>query len=143
MVDYNNESVEELQNNLSKINSAGLVNSTISNLWNDFFRHYRNGEFLSANADLDCLWTIFGGEKGMDGTESEEKYNLIEQELSSSGRLKDSLEITGFNKVGLEQIKTFGKHKEILMNKSLFLRRLMNEQGKGTAYQSGDDEETE
>ena len=142
-MDFNISEAEEVQNNLSKINSAGLVNSTISNLWTDFFRHYRKGEFLSANADLDCLWTIFGGEKGMDGSPFETEYLKIEKELAASGSLKDNLEISGFNKINISQIKVFGLHKKILLKKSLFLRRLMNEQGKGTAYASGDDEETE
>lgn len=142
-MDFNINEAEEVQNNLSKINSAGLVNSTISNLWSDFFRHYRNGEFLSANADLDCLWTIFGGEKGMIDSDSEKDYNKIEKELTNMGSLKNNLEITGFNKINIQQIKSFGLHKNFLLKKSLFLRRLMNDQGKGTAYVTGDDEETE
>lgn len=129
---------------LSKINSAGLVNSTLSNLWTDFFRHFRDGKYLSANNDLDCIWTILGGEKNDDLNKEHEKlFMVLEEKLSTSGILEDSLQVRGFAKVSDEQIKKFLKHKGLLLQKSLFLRRLQNKQGKGTAYNDGDDEDFE
>lgn len=142
-MDYNN-SEEVIEGQLSKINSAGLINSTMNNLWVDFFRHYRDGKYLSANADLDCIWTILGGEKDMGDSDKEKDYFDIEIELSKSGQLKDNLEAKGFDSPNSKIIlENLGKHKVLLLRKSLFLRRLQNSQGKGSAYQSGDDEETE
>lgn len=142
-MDYNSELAESESLQMSKINSAGIVNSTMNNLWIDFYRHYRAGQFLSANSDLDCIWTILGGEKGMADSEDETKYFKIEAKIGEFGLLRDSIEINGFGKLKQEQINTQIKQKDILLKKSLFLRRLQNEQGKGTAYISGDDEETE
>lgn len=141
-MDFNNTE-EVVEGQLSKINSAGLVNSTMNNLWVDFFRHYRDGKYLSANADLDCIWTILGGEKDMGGSDEETAYFNIELELSKLGKLQDNLEVKGFDKINTQQLNNLGLHKVALLKKSLFLRRLQNSQGKGSAYQSGDDEETE
>ena len=125
---------------VSKINSAALVNSTLNNLWIDFFRHYRAGQYLSANSDLDCIWTILGGEKGMDKDSTKEtEYQKLEESLSRSGSLQDSLEVKGFGKITPEQLKKFVSHKSIILKKSVFLRRLQNSQGKGTAYYNEDE----
>jgi hypothetical protein len=128
---------------LSKINSAGLVNSQLSNLWLEFFRHYKEGKFLSANSDLDCLWTILGGEKTIEGSNEEISYFKIEGKLNQNGKLKDSLEIRGFGNIDEKQLDILNVQKGILLEKSLFLRRLQNKQGKGTAYNDGDDEDSE
>lgn len=128
---------------LSRINSAGLVNSVLSNLWSDFFRHFRDGKYLSANSDLDCIWTILGGEKGVETDGTQSAYLKVEKRLFDSGALQDSIVITGFGKISEEQKNKFSQHKKILLEKSLFLRRLQNKQGKGTAYDDGEDEDFE
>lgn len=133
-------SLEENSGNISKINSAGLVNLTLNNLWVDFFRDFRNGKYLSADNDLDCIWTILGGDLKDGNTEDKkqnEAYNEIEKELSNLGILRDSFERKGFGNIGDEQLKTLSKQKGTLLKKSLFLRKLQNKQGKGTAYDDG------
>jgi hypothetical protein len=124
---------------LSKINSAGLVNITMNNLWQNFFDHYRSGKYLSASNDLDCIWTILGGEKDMAGSDGEKNYLAMEEELSKIGLLQNNVEVKGFGKVNDEQIHKFMKHKAILLKKSLLLRRLQNTQGKGSAYYDSDE----
>ena len=131
----------EVFGKLSKINSAGLTNSTINNLWVDFFRHFRDGKFLSANSDLDCIWTILGGEKGIESSSIENDYKSIETELGKNGALKDQITTNGFEKINNEEYVKFAKNKKVLLKKALFLRRLQNQQGKGTAYLDGDDED--
>lgn len=126
---------------LSKINSAGLVNSTLSNLWSDFFRHYRDGKYLAANSDLDCIWTILGGEKNIEESPAESEYKKIELKLYESGTLTNSLDIKGFGKVNQDDLTKIASQKIILLKKALFLRRLQNSQGKGTAYHDGEDED--
>jgi hypothetical protein len=119
---------------LSKINSAALINLTITNLWNDFFRHFREGKYLSSNNDLDCLWMILGGEKGIKDSDTEKEYLKIETSLCKSGTLQDSVSIKGFNKVEQTQLDKFSKQKGLLKDKGLFLRRIQNSQGMGKAY---------
>ena len=124
---------------LSNFNSAGLINSTLSNLKLDFFRHYRDGKYLSANADLDCIWTILGGEKDIIGSNAEVEYDRIELEIVKAGSLTNGLEIKGFGKVDDDQLKKYAIQKKVLIKKSLFLNRLQNKQGKGTAYPDEDE----
>lgn len=125
---------------LSKFNSAGLVNSMLHNLWLDFFRHFRTGEYLKGNLDLDCIWTVLGGEKNIPGSTTEKEYIIIEGKLAKAGNLRDAVSIVGFNKIGSNHAKLFFTHKAIILEKALFLRRLQNQQGKGTAYSDPDDD---
>ena len=140
MEEENNSSEFEF-GKLSKINSAGLVNSQLSNLWLDFFRHYRHGEYLSANSDLDCIWTILGGEKGMAESVEEVEYFTIEGELSKTGILKDNLDVKGFGKIDDKEVQRIIVQKGKLLKKAMFLRRLQNQQGKGTAYSRGNEDD--
>ena len=128
---------EEANASLSKINSAAIVNITLNELYKDFFRHYRDGKFLSANNDLDCIWTVLGGEKGVEGTDIEKKYNMIDSKVKA---VKDSLPSIGFGKVDKVHISNLSNQKKILMDKAIFLRRLLNAQGKGTAYHSAEED---
>ena len=134
---------DEFSGGFSKINSAGIVNVTLNNLWIDFYRHYRSGQYLSANSDLDCIWFILGGEKSVIDSDEEKAYFTIEKQLALSGEIRNSLEAKGFDKVNPVQVQAFKVQKPLLGEKALFLRRLQNIQGKGTAYWDGSDEEAE
>ena len=136
------EEIEEFAKT-SKINSAMLVNSTLNELWKEFYTHFRAGKYLSSNVDLDCIWTILGGEDKIEKSKIEDNYKEIETKLKNSGILQDSLGSIGFNRVRTEDIQKFAIQKGILLSKALFLRRLQNSQGKGTAYEDKDEEESE
>jgi len=126
---------------LSKINSAQLVNSMLHNLWLDFFRHIREPDYNSANLDLDCIWTILGGEKESDDRkEAETNYKNVQGKILNLG--EETIK-TGFSKPTTKDIVRYANYKKILMEKALLLRRLQNQQGKGTAYGYGEDEEFE
>ena len=141
MKDYSENFDDEADfGKLSKINSAVIVNATINNLFMDFYRHYRHGEYLNANSDLDCIWTILGGEKGIENSETEEEYYIIEKKIADSGNLQNSIERKGFNSIDEKQKQKFVKQKKILLDKALFLTRLKNVQGKGTAYSMGEED---
>ena len=133
------QDIDDSFGKLSKINSAGIINSTLGNLWNDFFRHFRDGRYLSANNDLDCIWTIHGGEKKVEGSEEERSYFLNEKDLSKSGNLQNSISIRGFGEVSDKELNKLIEHKGLLLKKALILRRLQNKQGKGTAYTDEDE----
>ena len=126
---------------LSKINSAHIVNITLNELWKDYFRHYKGQKYKEANMDLDCIWTILGGEKGIAGTEKEKEYLKIEQDIASNGNMPN-----GFSRLILSKkpdatfVSLVRKQVLNLQKKALFLRRLQNEQGKGSAYHDADED---
>jgi hypothetical protein len=121
---------------LSKINSAALVNLTLNNLWVDYFRHLRARDYFSSNDDLDCIWTILGGEKGVEGKDDEKEYNGIQETISKLG-IKPIFKEK--DRQNLKTLVSFARFRQIVMKKGLFLRRLQNRQGKGTAYREEDE----
>lgn len=134
-----NEEIENVSDGVtSKINAAGLINLTTNNLWVDFYNDFRKGKYLSANNDLDCIWTILGGEKGVEKSPEEEAYNEIEKELKETGSLSNGISTKGFEDINPKFILRQSRQKRTLLKKALFLRRLQNEQGKGTAYEKGE-----
>ena len=117
---------------LSKFNAAALINIMVTNLWKDSYRHSRAGELSKWNADLNCLWMEFAGDVEPESDE-ETEYKKIEKELAEEGNLVKP-KATGFKARGEGESVNFAKQYRILMRKSIFIRRLQNKQGKGTAY---------
>lgn len=130
----------ELTSKSSKINSAMIVNMTLNELWKDSFRHSRDGRYLNWNNDLDTIWTILGGEPDIEESNTEKDYNDINKELINLGNLSNGIEAHGFKKIDNDIIIKLNKQKAILLKKALFLRRLQNKQGKGTAYHDADED---
>jgi len=119
---------------MSRINSAGLINITLENLWKDCYNAMSRGALDLWNAKLDALWLILGGDVEQNGNE-DKKMQVMDLEIYKLGQLKPGKSM-GF-KVATNENAT--KQYQLLKQKSLFLRRLQNKQGKGTAYQSDDD----
>lgn len=124
----------------SKINSAMLVNLTLQKEWDKFSENYKKGKLLSAKTNLEIIWIYLGGEKGVKGSESEKEYIKLENDLLNDGTLVDNLNVKGFSSPKEEDIKKYGNQRAKLMELALFLRRLHNEQGKGTAYDDDSDD---
>lgn len=122
---------------LSKINAAGLINLTINNLKTDFFNHFRAVKYISANNDLDCIWTILGGEVNIP-PDIKKKYEEIEKELCNSGILQDGVNARGFALPSKEFLIKSAKQRSILLKKATFYTYVQNKQGKGTAYERGE-----
>lgn len=141
MDDFTLQNIDETK--ISKINSAAIVNISLNNLWIDSFRHLRSGEYLKWNNDLDCIWTILGGEPTIKDSDDEKEFLRIEEEISKSGNLSNSANFKGFSVPDDDYLQKLSSQKAALMKKAMFLRRLQNSQGKGTAYDSGDDEDFE
>lgn len=129
-----NQSYETDEEKMSRINSAGLINSILENLWKESYNAMSNGDYLKWNSKLDAIWTILGGDCKEDGNEDREisKLNL---KIYKHGSLKAKSGI-GFNQSANPNNSV---QYLLLMKKSLFLRRLQNKQGKGTAYTTDDD----
>ena len=123
--------------NLSKFNSGALINMRLNNLWVDSHTHKRNGKYLSWNGDLDAVWCELGGDV-KEEDESNKKYNEIEEQLSKLSPILNWNSHGQYDNLTTELKLLQNKQYRILIKKELFLRRLQNKQGKGTAY---DDEE--
>ena len=129
-----------LTNKSSKINSAMIVNMTLNELWKDSFKHFKSGLYLSWNNDLDAIWTILGGEPDIEDSDTENKFNEINNKLSEIGNISDTRSSIGFDDIDKDYLIKINKQKSILLKKALFLRRLQNSQGKGTAYHDADED---
>ena len=127
---------EANEDKVSRINSAGLINSILENLWRESYTAMANGDYLKWNSKLDSIWTILGGdcEENKDEDKSIVKINLS---IYEAGTLKSKAG-GGFNdNINPNNALQY----QLLLRKSLFLRRLQNKQGKGTAYQNDDDDD--
>lgn len=126
---------------LSKLNSGGLINIRLDFLWRETHKHCRVGQYSLWNADLDCLWMELAGEYD-EGSKEYCQFAAIDEELSETN-VKNWGSRTGFDEMNEEQKKLMTKQYRLLMKKALFLRRLQNKQGKGTAYYDGSEDDWE
>ena len=121
---------------ISRINSAGIINITLENLWKDSYNAMTKADFVTWNRKLDAIWLILGGDVKKNSPEDKE-FMKLDLEVHETGNL--GKKTTGFVKPNEDMQTNAAKQYLILRNKSLFLRRLQNRQGKGTAYESEDD----
>lgn len=131
--DFNKQDSETM---MSRINSAGLINSTLENIWKDSYNAMASGNYSLWNTKLDAIWAILGGDVKEDD-EDEKKYNSINLKIYENGSLKSKIG-SGFDE------KTNPNNAiqyQLLIKKALFLRRLQNKQGKGTAYENEDQDD--
>ena len=133
-MDYTNPEVEF---KTSKINSAALMNLILTDLWKDAHQHARKGRLRDFSNDLDCIWIHLGGDEDKESDASLE-YIRIEKELTKIDIEKKQ---GGFSKdIDVDLKEKLTMFYRVLMEKALFLRRLQNKQGKGTAYQDPSDD---
>ena len=119
----------------SRINSAGLINMTLENLWKDSYNAMSRGDLVTWNRKLDSIWCCLGGDEE-EGGEKDTEFLKIDLKLHELGSLNHKK--TGFEQVKSDEGSIIAQQYLILRKKSLFLRRLQNKQGKGTAYEDGD-----
>lgn len=125
----------------SKINSGLLITLRLDALWKDCNRHARTGQYAKWNADLDRVWCeLVGDIDEKTDKESLDKYENINFLIAKDGVLMNGSLYSGFNKITKEQLLITTKQYKSLMIKEAFLRRLQNKQGKGTAYDRGEDD---
>ena len=122
---------------LSKYNSAGLINQTLEFIWRGAFTAVENNDLWKWNRKLDAIWIILARDVE-EGSEVEKKYNELELEIGKTGSL--IYKKVGFSILSSEDLKKMSLQYQLLKKKSVFLGRLQNKQGKGTAYaQSAED----
>ncbi len=129
---YGNETEEE---RISKINAAGIINITLENLWRDIFLAMSKGGLVTWNRKLDAIWGILGGDQ-VEGDTVDKNMNSLNKQIYETGSL--SHKKVGFKKLESDESTKMALQYLLLNKKNLFLRRLQNSQGKGTAYQSDD-----
>ena len=127
---------ESEETRMSKFNAAGLISATIEKLWIDCHDAMAHGNYVLWNTKLDSIWTILGGDVKEDD-EDDKKFKQICLKVFEKGSLKGKVGI-GFNK---KENPDNATQYQWLIRKSLFLRRLQNRQGKGTAYASDDEDD--
>lgn len=121
---------------MSRINSAGIINITLENLWRDVYNSMSSGDYSKWNIKLDAIWSLLGGDCEENG-EEDKAYTKLNLDVYTKGSLKTK-QGTGFKKVDNPNNSI---QYLLLLKKNLFLRRLQNKQGKGTAYSRGDEDD--
>ena len=125
-------------NQQSRLNAAGLINSTLERLWLESYTAMAKSNLSLWNRKLDAIWNILGGDCKEKETEDREilKINMSLYRTGGLNHKKD-----GFNKLEDNELSKISLQYLLLNKKALFLRRLQNKQGKGTAYRSEDDDD--
>ena len=126
--DYGSESEEE---RISKINAAGIINVTIENIWRDIFVAMAQGNLTLWNRKLDAIWGILGGDV-KEGEVEDTNMAALNLKIYETGSLNHKK--SGFQKLKDDESEKMALQYLLLNKKNLFLRRLQNKQGKGTAY---------
>lgn len=131
-MDYEKQSPDD-SNSLSKLNSGGLINLRLHDLWNNVHRAACKGNYLLWNLTLDRLWSELAADepKNSDLLPQIQKLN---NEISLLGNLPSPDVRLVFKKYNNVDRMKMSKQYNLLMQKELCLRRLQNKQGKGTAY---------
>lgn len=135
MLKKNFDSGESEEEKISRINAAGIINITIENLWRDIFIAMSNGSLVTWNRKLDSIWSILGGDV-KEGDDEDKKMTALNTLIYNTGNLNHKK--TGFKKLDKDEAEKMSLQYLLLNKKNLFLRRLQNKQGKGTAYTSDD-----
>ncbi len=125
--------------NISKYNSGALINLRLNELWLDAHKHKRQAKYSSWNGDLDAVWCELAGDV-KEGSEKDDKFTELNLELSKLSPIINWDGSGGFNKISPLQKLNRQKQYLQLIKKEVFLRRLQNVQGKGTAYGEEDDD---
>jgi len=141
---------DEQELKISDYNSALFINKRLNDLWEDANKHKRRGAYSDWNGDLDAVWCELAGDvpegeinkdtKEFELNVDEKKYILITRELGKLTPLMNWGSKSGFNASIPQQILLKTKQYKVLMDKEIFLRRLMNRQGKGTKYRDNMDD---
>jgi len=129
---------DEDKDKKSKFNTGVSKLIRLDFLWQDASRHARNGSYQKWNEDLDCIWSELAADlKEVDFDKDKKQIDKFDKEIVELGQLNDK-EQQSFGKISDETIKKRAKHYAKIREKEMFLRRLENFLGKGTAWE--DDE---
>lgn len=119
----------------SKFNSGMLINFRLNNLWIKTHTFATKGAYSDWSAVLDRIWCELSADVADDkeGETTNKKFYDIDEELSKIG-VTNWGKIGGFEGKDAKAKLIMTKQYRLLMKKEIFLRKLQNKQGKGTAY---------
>ena len=123
--------VEQNEEKLSRINAAGIINITLENLWRDRYSALCKGDLVLWNRKLDAIWVLLCGDVKKDD-DADKNFNKLDLQIYETGGLNHKK--SGFERLQENEKIKMAMQYHLLREKSKFLRRLQNLQGKGTAY---------
>lgn len=119
------------EDKVSKYNSGIAQIFRLDELWQDTHKHSRAGRLNNWNWTLDRVWCELAGDL-KDNDDRINQFKTINESISSLNNLKDK------EKLGDNQYNNMLYSK--LIEKEIFLRKLQNDLGKGSAYQEEADD---
>lgn len=132
MASYQNYS-EQPETKKSKYNAAIAQLYRLDGLLQDANRHARSNNFIKWNLDLDALWRELSEDVTLGGEEHKRYLNfndrLVKSKFFSLGNTN------GFSSPSQQYLMIKSIHYQILSEKEIWLRQLMNKFGKGTQYE--------
>jgi len=134
------EDEEVEQNRKSKYNSGVAKEIRRNKLWEETNTHSRSGNFIKWNEDLDTVWSELCADiKPEEFNGKKTDFEKFDTEIMEIGRIEDTNK-QGFKEIDKEFYAKRDKHYKKLRDKEIFLRRLENSLGKGTAYEDDDED---
>jgi len=126
-------------NHKSKYNSGVAKEIRRNDLWKEANFHSRTGQFTKWSEDLDTIWSELCADiKPEEFKNKKEEFEKFDNDLLIIGRIEDKSS-NGFAELGKDFYDKRDKHYKKLRDKEIFLRRLENSLGKGTAYEDDGD----
>lgn len=139
--------MEENEEKISKYSTGVNINLRLDQLWKDTHNHSRSNNFKLWNLDLDCIWAELARDLGKKKNKDDESFEDIEKnfkkfddEIKRIGPITDILQ-KGFKGMSKDDIEKRDKHYSVLRNKQIFLARLENKLGKGTSWETDDEDD--
>ena len=129
---------EVAQKKVSKYNSADYLNLALHALWQEARNHARKGDFNSWKKDLDMIWCELGSDVDADSDE-EKQFNKINNQIISLSAFQSPI-VSGFSKINKDQQRKNDLLYLKLLELHIWLKRLQNATGKGTAYADPDED---
>jgi hypothetical protein len=123
----------------SKYNSAVAQLQRLNNLLNIGHTAAMSGNYRKWNYVLDRVWCELCADFSP-GDKRELEYGLLLNKLNKTGKIAQQ-EIRGFSSQNNDSL--IAKQYSILTEREIFLRRLVNDLGKGTKWDDGSDEDFE
>jgi len=109
---------EESESRISKFNSTIAILYRLDILWKDAHNHSRMGQLMKWNWDLDRVWCELAAEAKL---EEEKSFASFSSEISKVKNNSETLYKT-------------------LLRKEIFLRKVLQKQGKGIEYRQTNEE---
>ena len=155
----------EEETKVSKYNSGIAKLMRLNTLWIDVNNHSRQNQYAKWNEDLDRIWSELSadlkdyeekesnkgkerkridekGKKILYFNEESAKIKQFDTDLANLGKFVDK-EPEGFKLITEEMKKNRAKQYRILMDKEIYIRKLENQLGKGTAWEDEDEDSWE